>query len=300
VNHTYTTAAATGTTYTVNLHVVDGVGHSADKTLTVKAYRPLTASIAASVTSGTTPLAVNFTSTVAGGDGAYTYLWNFGDGTTGNTANPAKTYTTGGNFSVTLTVTDGASHVIISNTINMTTWSPMTVASSATPTVIIVGQSITFTALAQGGDGVYTYTWTFGDATTGTGATINHMYAVGPSPNFTYTAHVTVTDTSGHSVTGANIVVTVKPVPPTITAAQKLVPPQVESWRIRLLGTNFQAGCVATINGTAVTTTFKNSGQIILKNCKSLCPKNVPVTIVVTNPNGGVSAPFTFVNTQTP
>jgi hypothetical protein len=237
---------------------------------------------------------------VAGGDGAYTYLWNFGDGTTGNTANPVKTYTTAGNYSVTLTVTDGASHVIISNTIDMTTWSPMSVASSATPTNIIVGQSITFTALAQGGTGIYTYTWTFGDSTTGTGATTNHMYAVGPSPSFTYTAHVSVSDTAGHTVTGANIVVTVKPVPPTILGAEKLVPPQVESWRLRLVGTNFQSGCVATINGTAVTTTYKNSGQIILKNCKSLCPKNTPVIIVVTNPDGGVSANFTYVRTEMP
>jgi PKD repeat protein len=294
VNHTYTTAAPTGTVYTVNLHVVDGVGHFADKVLTVNAYQALTASIAASTTSGTTPLVVNFTSTVAGGDGAYTYLWNFGDGTTANTANPTKTYNSGGNFSVTLTVTDGASHVVISNTINMTAWSPMTVASSATPTNIIVGQSITFTAQALGGDGVYTYSWTFGDGTTGTGATVNHTYAVGPRPSFTYTAYVVVTDTAGHSVTGANIVITVKPVPPTILAAQKLVPPTVPSWRLKLIGTNFQNGMTVTISGVPVTVTFKDGGEVILKDCKSLCPKGVAVPIVATNPDGGISATFFY------
>ncbi len=225
VNHTYTTMPASGYIHNAMVTVTDGVGHTASLNVPVTVYQPLTASISASATSGTTPLAVNFTSTVAGGNGTYTYLWNFGDGTTANTANPTKTYTTAGNYSVTLQVTDTAAHTVMSNTINMTTWAPLTVSSSATPTVIIVGSSITFNALAQGGNGVYTYTWTYGDGTTGTGASVNHVYAVGPRPSFTWTAYVTVTDTAGHTVTGANIVLTVKPVPPTILTATKLVPP---------------------------------------------------------------------------
>lgn len=295
VNHIYTTMPSSGYVFTASVTVTDGVGHTATQNVPVTVYQPLTASISSGgVTTGTTPLLVHFTSTVAGGNGAYTYLWNFGDGTTANTANYDKTYTTAGNYSVTLQVTDTASHTVIANTINMTTWAPLTVASSATPTNIIVGQSITFTALAQGGNGIYTYTWTFGDSTTGTGATVNHMYAVGPRPSFTWTAHVVVTDTAGHSVTGADIVVTVRPVPPTILGAQKLVPPDVPSWRLKLIGTNFQNGVTVTISGTPVSVTFKNGGEIILKDCKSLCPKGVAVPIVATNPDGGISATFMY------
>lgn len=57
---------------------------------------------------GTVPLPVNFSA--AGStdpDGTITaYAWDFGDGATANTANPSHTYTGGGPFVATLTVTD--------------------------------------------------------------------------------------------------------------------------------------------------------------------------------------------------
>jgi len=60
------------------------------------------------------------------------------------------------------------------------------------------------------------------------------------------------------------------------------------------MGTNFQNGITVTISGTPVVVTFKDGGEIILKECKSLCPKGVPVPIVATNPDGGISATFTY------
>lgn len=53
-----------------------------------------------------TDFLVNFTSTKSGGVAPFTYLWDFGDGTTSNLENPAHTYTYEGPFSVILTVTD--------------------------------------------------------------------------------------------------------------------------------------------------------------------------------------------------
>ncbi|MFY7885086.1 MAG: SdrD B-like domain-containing protein, partial [Dolichospermum sp.] len=47
----------------------------------------------------------SFTSNVTGATGALTYLWNFGDGTTSTLANPTHTYTTAGEYDVTLVVT---------------------------------------------------------------------------------------------------------------------------------------------------------------------------------------------------
>lgn len=55
------------------------------------------------VTSGYTPVSVQFTDTSIGG-AIVSYLWNFGDGSTSTEKNPSHTYTTPGNFTVTLTV----------------------------------------------------------------------------------------------------------------------------------------------------------------------------------------------------
>jgi PKD repeat protein len=62
----------------------------------------------ASTSSGTAPLAVNFTGSGSSDtDGSIqSYQWAFGDGGTASTANPSHTYTTGGNYTAKLIVTD--------------------------------------------------------------------------------------------------------------------------------------------------------------------------------------------------
>ena len=69
---------------------------------------------AADVTSGNSPLTVNFSSfnTYDQDGGTLSYLWNFGDGTTGTQPNPTHTFTSGASptgYTVTLTVTDNTS-----------------------------------------------------------------------------------------------------------------------------------------------------------------------------------------------
>jgi glucose/arabinose dehydrogenase len=67
-----------------------------------------TAQAKADVTSGKAPLAVSFSS--AGSTdpdgGALSYAWTFGDGATSTAANPSHTYTTNGQYTATLKVTD--------------------------------------------------------------------------------------------------------------------------------------------------------------------------------------------------
>jgi PKD repeat protein len=50
--------------------------------------------------------AVSFTPNVLSGTSPFTYSWNFGDGNTSTTAFPTHTYSSGGAYSVSLTVTD--------------------------------------------------------------------------------------------------------------------------------------------------------------------------------------------------
>ncbi|MGW4537371.1 PQQ-dependent sugar dehydrogenase [Streptomyces chartreusis] len=62
----------------------------------------------ANVTSGTAPLAVSFSSAGSSDPdgGALSYAWTFGDGATSTAADPSHTYTTNGQYTATLKVTD--------------------------------------------------------------------------------------------------------------------------------------------------------------------------------------------------
>ena len=70
--------------------------------LALRNYEPIRADFTAFPTIGLAPLVVTFTNTSAGD---YTHsLWRFGDGLTSTMTSPTHTYTTGGSYTVTLTV----------------------------------------------------------------------------------------------------------------------------------------------------------------------------------------------------
>lgn len=78
-----------------------------------------TASFTAVPTSGSAPLAVQFTDTSSGGPTAWS--WSFGDGAASTVQNPAHTYAAAGNYTVTLTASNdlGTSTVAQSNLISV-------------------------------------------------------------------------------------------------------------------------------------------------------------------------------------
>ena len=71
---------------------------------------PIASTAGTEPTSGTAPLAVQFNSSASSdADGTLTsYQWNFGNGAMSTEANPSHTYTSAGNYTATLTVTDNA------------------------------------------------------------------------------------------------------------------------------------------------------------------------------------------------
>ena len=85
------------------------------------------ANFTASTTTGVAPLAMNFTSTSTGT--ISTYAWTFGDGTASNSQNPAKTYSSAGTYTVSLTVSGAAG----SNTKTVAGYIRVTATADTTP-----------------------------------------------------------------------------------------------------------------------------------------------------------------------
>ena len=104
-NPTHTYAAGI---WTATLTVTDNEGATSTATVSIDANDPPTASISSNVTSGAGPLTVNFDSNVNDNDGSFSFSWDFGDGSSAvtNDLAPTHTFTSSGEYQVTLTVTD--------------------------------------------------------------------------------------------------------------------------------------------------------------------------------------------------
>ena len=110
---------------------------------------PPTAGGSATPTNGSAPLAVSFSSSGSSDpdNDPLTYDWNFGDGSAHSTqANPSHTYTSVGNFTATLTVSDG--HRTASQTFAITTANTAPHATISGPSTYRDGTALTLTATA--------------------------------------------------------------------------------------------------------------------------------------------------------
>jgi PKD repeat protein len=134
-----------------------------------------------------------------------TFMWDFGDGTSGSGSNTTHAYSIAGTFISTVTVSDGTVSVSSNVTVVVTPQATFVSQASATPGSAGVGQSVMFSAAATEGSISLTYKWDFGDGSSDSGANVSHAYN---SPG-TYTGTVTVTDAVGGTIQ-SSVMVTVK------------------------------------------------------------------------------------------
>ena len=142
-----------------------------------------------SATTGPIPLTVSATGSISGGLLPDNFSWNFGDGTSGYGTAVSHTYlnppsgctTPTCSFNVQLLVKDGYGSTVsttasVSVLVNVT--SPFFVSIAESPATGTAPLNVTFSAAASGGIAPYSYTWVFGDGSTGSGGTVSHVYTV--------------------------------------------------------------------------------------------------------------------------
>jgi PKD repeat protein len=115
----------------------------------------------------------------------WTYSWDFGDATTGNGFITTHTYASSGTYTVCLTVTDSSTMCTSQFCDTVIINFPVTCPVSFTNVNLLGNMTFTATPISIQN----TYSWTFGDNTTGTGAITTHTYT---TPG-TYTVCVTMT-----------------------------------------------------------------------------------------------------------
>ena len=212
-------------TCTISLIGTDGAGHSISKSVTfdLPAVEPgvdlIAPTAVISVTPNTTgpaPFTVQFDASGSTDDrGIASYSWDFGDGSTGTgVMPPAHTYVSGV-YIVKLTVTDywgnkGYATVVITAgdsevgaPVASIQVSPTT-TGIAPFTVAFDGSGSSVNNESSCGCSIASYSWDFGDGSSGTGIATTHTYT---DPG-TYVAILTVTDTNG-KVGYATVVITV-------------------------------------------------------------------------------------------
>lgn len=167
------------------------------------------ASIQASPTTGGAPLKVHFAGGGVDEVGIAALSWNFGDGTTGTGPAVDHTYSSPGTYLATLTAMNTSGQTAqTSVTISVLPGknTPPTATIRANPTEGQAPLPVLFEGSGADVDGqVVLYLWDFGDGSTATGKTIEHIYL---QPG-TYGVRLIVRDNAGGEGSAA-VLVTVK------------------------------------------------------------------------------------------
>jgi len=167
---------------------------------------------------GSAPLAVRFKDTSTGE--ITSWAWDFGDGSSSSDQNPSHTYTKGGNYAVSLTVTgpEGSqnsdlSMILVTSSVSMPKAVITTDQKNGTAPL-----TVTFTDESIGS--VTTRNWNFGDSATSSDSNPVHTY----NQPGVYTVSLIVTGPAGESRADEQIVVRTLEDRPLLEPAESPVP----------------------------------------------------------------------------
>lgn len=131
--------------------------------------------------------------------------WDFGDGSTGSGLSTSHSFAQSGTYTVTFTATNSGS--TSSRTCSVRVIQPAEIvtitADRSNVSICDTERTVNFSANVRG-DAPLTYSWNFGDGSTGSGATPSHVY---DTPG-TYTVTLTLSNSAGSDTRTMTITVT--------------------------------------------------------------------------------------------
>jgi PKD repeat protein len=273
ITHQFNRAAM----FTVVLTVTNdrGQSSSASRTITISAsLPPQSANFTFSPVTPAINQNVLFTAaaeaSVVGGN----FAWDFGDGGTGNGATVTHQYPRSGTFTVTLRVNNGVGQTAtMSRTITVSANLPGGSANfSFSPTNPGVNDTVFFNA-SQSLAANASYSWDFGDGSTGSGLTPTHQYA---RPG-TYTVILTVRNDLGQSASTTRTVTvsasstqlvaafTFSPTDPTISLGTNNVIFDARDSSTNATRWEWDFGDGSTSSGQRVNHTFSRAGTWVVR-----------------------------------
>lgn len=170
---------------------------STSNTQSLTVYNPIivTASASANPTFVNPTSTITFSSSASGGTGTYSYNWT-GD-CTGTSATCIRTVSTAKSYTATVTVTSGGQ---VSKSATVTVKPRLLVSATASPTSVVIGQPVTFSAVVS--DTTGTYNWVLSNgASCSNGNTSQICTASFSAIGSSYNA--TVTETLGDQIVSA-------------------------------------------------------------------------------------------------
>jgi PKD repeat protein len=206
-SHSYATAG----NYSVRLIASNPIGVSTtNKTKYIQVYSAPTAGCYGTPTTGLAPLAVQFYDISFGN--ATSWSWTFGDGSTSTIQNPAHTYYTPGNYTITLMIYNplGTNTKIRINYVHV--YSIPTASFYGTPTSGVSPLAVQFYDTSAGNP--VSWLWTFGDGSASNSQNPVHTYTT-VSAITAYNVRLIVSNGYGTNTVTKNSYINITPPVPT-------------------------------------------------------------------------------------